>query len=185
MPTFGPVIERLIEAQDEVKDIFIDFDGHRVLSPPVKLKRGPGMINGTTIEMTEELKKWLQDEHVDVILELSDDLLGINGLQTLTPITSPPVRELESMSAARAAATGNEKHGLTLTPDRVFAGQTPLRKPPEVLNPPPIFTLKDGSPVIDAGVALPNIIGGFKGKAPDMGALEKGAPELHYGPRRP
>jgi hypothetical protein len=43
--------------------------------------------------------------------------------------------------------------------------------------------LKPGSKAVDAGVVLPTINDGFTGKAPDLGALEQGKPEPHYGPR--
>jgi hypothetical protein len=39
------------------------------------------------------------------------------------------------------------------------------------------------SDAIDKGVVLPNFNDGFKGKAPDLGALELGAEMPHYGPR--
>jgi len=45
------------------------------------------------------------------------------------------------------------------------------------------FRLKAGGKAIDAGVLLPTINDNFKGKAPDLGALESGQPEPHYGPR--
>jgi hypothetical protein len=45
------------------------------------------------------------------------------------------------------------------------------------------FSLKAGSPAIDAGVELPTITDGFTGKAPDIGAYESGRPLPHYGPR--
>jgi hypothetical protein len=43
--------------------------------------------------------------------------------------------------------------------------------------------LKSGSSAIDAGVTIPNIVESFQGKAPDLGALEFGAPLPIYGPR--
>ena len=58
-------------------------------------------------------------------------------------------------------------------------------------NPPiperevPDLRLKRGSPAIDAGVHIPNINDGFKGKAPDCGAYEAGQAIPHYGPRPP
>ncbi|MCC7174082.1 MAG: hypothetical protein IT159_02715 [Bryobacterales bacterium] len=39
-----------------------------------------------------------------------------------------------------------------------------------------------GFRAIDAGVVLPGVNDGFTGAAPDLGALELGAPEPHYGP---
>ena len=46
------------------------------------------------------------------------------------------------------------------------------------------FSLRPGSAAVDRGVALPTITTGFTGKAPDLGALEAGAPAPVYGPRR-
>ena len=45
------------------------------------------------------------------------------------------------------------------------------------------FRLRPGGKAIDAGVPLPTINDDFTGKAPDLGALELGQPEPHYGPR--
>ncbi len=45
------------------------------------------------------------------------------------------------------------------------------------------FRLKPGSGPVDRGIGLPNVTDGFTGKAPDIGALEVGAPVPHYGPR--
>jgi hypothetical protein len=45
------------------------------------------------------------------------------------------------------------------------------------------FRLRAGGKAVDAGARLPNVNDGFTGKAPDLGALELGAPEPRYGPR--
>jgi hypothetical protein len=45
------------------------------------------------------------------------------------------------------------------------------------------FRLRAGSAAIDRGVALPTVTNNFSGKAPDLGALELGAPVPVYGPR--
>lgn len=45
------------------------------------------------------------------------------------------------------------------------------------------FRLKPGATPVDRGVVLPNVTDGFSGAAPDIGALELGAPAPHYGPR--
>ena len=45
------------------------------------------------------------------------------------------------------------------------------------------FRLKPASKAVDAGLVLPTVNDGFAGKAPDLGALESGRPEPHYGPR--
>jgi len=45
------------------------------------------------------------------------------------------------------------------------------------------FRLRPGSAAVDRGLMLPNVTDGFTGRAPDIGALEVGAPATHYGPR--
>ena len=45
------------------------------------------------------------------------------------------------------------------------------------------FRLKPGSAAVDRGTPLPNVTDDFSGRAPDLGALEVGAPAPHYGPR--
>lgn len=42
-----------------------------------------------------------------------------------------------------------------------------------------------GSRLIDAGVVLPTINDGYRGKAPDIGAFESGSPLRTFGPRTP
>ena len=46
----------------------------------------------------------------------------------------------------------------------------------------PDFSLKEGSPVIDSGVVVPNLAEAFSGEAPDLGALEF-VPSPHWGVR--
>ena len=45
------------------------------------------------------------------------------------------------------------------------------------------FSLRAGAVAIDRGVPLANVNDGFAGRAPDLGALERGRPVPHYGPR--
>lgn len=45
------------------------------------------------------------------------------------------------------------------------------------------FSPKAQSPVVDAGKRIDGINDDFKGKAPDIGAVEQGQPPVHYGPR--
>jgi len=45
------------------------------------------------------------------------------------------------------------------------------------------FRLRPGSAAIDRGTALAGVTDGFEGSAPDLGALELGAPLPVYGPR--
>jgi hypothetical protein len=46
------------------------------------------------------------------------------------------------------------------------------------------FRLRSGAAAIDRRLALPTVTDGFAGRAPDLGALESGAPMPTYGPRR-
>jgi hypothetical protein len=45
------------------------------------------------------------------------------------------------------------------------------------------FRLRPGSAAIDRGTPLATVTDGFEGRAPDLGALELGAPLPVYGPR--
>jgi hypothetical protein len=45
------------------------------------------------------------------------------------------------------------------------------------------FRLKAGSAAVDRGTPLATVTDGFAGSAPDLGALELGAPLPVYGPR--
>ena len=88
--------------------------------------------------------------------------------------------------AAFTQGTGQEAHA-TVTRNTKSFFASGLRPPadadkqyPVALNDP---RLAPGSGAIDRGVRLPNINDGFKGKAPDAGALELGDLLDHYGPR--
>ncbi len=85
--------------------------------------------------------------------------------------------------------SGLEKHGIIVDYD-VFEE---LKKPVHALEgglPSPVyhavdlnFKLNTKGKAVDAGVAIPNVNDGFKGKAPDLGALEVGGPGVIYGAR--
>ena len=45
------------------------------------------------------------------------------------------------------------------------------------------FGLREGAAAVDRGTLLPTVTTGFTGSAPDLGALERGRPAPHYGPR--
>ena len=87
--------------------------------------------------------------------------------------------------SAMSAATGQETHGIEVdydifehlsppNPDNIYAVYHAMD-----LN----FNLKPGSKPVDAGVVIPTLNEDFVGKAPDLGAIEVGAPPMHYGPR--
>lgn len=84
------------------------------------------------------------------------------------------------------AATGQEQHGVELDLD-IFENKMTLpdpAKPHAVYHSMDLnFRLKPGSKAVDAGVHIPTVNDGFSGRAPDLGALELGQPEPHYGPR--
>ena len=82
-------------------------------------------------------------------------------------------------------ATGQEMHCVMLPPEGLFASGLGLPKSPEDMLD---FAKNDLRPAeksgaIDAGIAVPGITDGYKGKAPDLGAYEYGTPLPHYGPR--
>ncbi|MCU0246135.1 MAG: hypothetical protein MUC42_06160 [Bryobacter sp.] len=93
-------------------------------------------------------------------------------------------KSFPTLSALRAAA-GIEAHGIEVDFD-IFQEL----RPPDPAQRHAIyhaadlsFQLKPGSKAVDAGVAIPTVNDGFHGRAPDLGALELGRPEPHYGPR--
>ncbi len=90
-----------------------------------------------------------------------------------------------STLAELRAATGQERHGVELELD-IFEKMTlpdPARRH-EVYHAMDLnFRLKPGGKAVDAGDRIPTVNDGFAGDAPDLGALEVGRPELHYGPR--
>ena len=83
------------------------------------------------------------------------------------------------------AATGQETHGIEVDFD-IFEKMTPPdpTKRHAVYHAMDLnFRLKAGSKAVDAGVLIPTVNEGFAGRAPDLGALETGKPDLKYGPR--
>ena len=85
-----------------------------------------------------------------------------------------------------SSATGFEKHGILIDFNSFRNVTMPdLSKPETVYFADQLdFRLTPNSPAIDAGCHLPNINDEYKGKAPDMGALEYGADDVVYGPRK-
>ena len=83
------------------------------------------------------------------------------------------------------AATGQEQHGRELDFD-IFEEMTPPdpSKRHAVYHAMDLsFRLKPNSKAVDAGDRIPTVNDDFAGDAPDLGALEVGKPEPHYGPR--
>ena len=93
-------------------------------------------------------------------------------------------RTFSSLAEFRAA-TGQEKHGVELDFD-IFENMTPPdpTKRHAVYHAKDLdFRLRPASKAIDAGVRIPTVNDNFAGDAPDLGALETGRPQPHYGPR--
>lgn len=86
---------------------------------------------------------------------------------------------------AYSEATGQDRHSLLVDWDIfVKAGPAERADPTRLYNPADFdFSLRKGAIAIDKGVVLPGVTDGFTGQAPDLGALEYGAPPPHYGPR--
>jgi hypothetical protein len=82
-------------------------------------------------------------------------------------------------------ATGQDTHSVEVNYDAFESLlPAPYEDPTRVYDVALLnFRLKAGGPAVDKGVALPNINDGYVGGAPDLGALELGAPAPHYGPR--
>lgn len=83
------------------------------------------------------------------------------------------------------AATKQEIHGIEVDFD-IFEHMTPPdpTKRHAVYHAMDLnFRLKPGGKAVDAGTPIPTINDSFTGRAPDLGALEAGAAEPHYGPR--
>jgi hypothetical protein len=96
-------------------------------------------------------------------------------------------REKRSFASLRdyAAATGQEAHSVLVDYSDFARVSAPDPKDPRRFYRPPEFdfSLNEKSAAVDAGMILPNINDGFTGKAPDLGAYERGVPMPAYGPR--
>ncbi len=78
-----------------------------------------------------------------------------------------------------------ERHAVQLDSCTVFASglMPPNDEKTAYGNATQDFRLKEGSAAVDAGEPLPGLTDGFRGKAPDLGAIESGDEPPHYGPR--
>jgi hypothetical protein len=87
---------------------------------------------------------------------------------------------------AYAAATGQDRHSVLVDYGDFVRAAAPDPKDPRRFYAPEEFdfALRPKSHAIDAGVVLPNVNDGFTGKAPDLGAYERGRPAPVYGPRK-
>ena len=97
---------------------------------------------------------------------------------------APDWRTFPTLAAFREA-TGQERHGIEVDFDvfEKLAPPNPATRHAVYHAMDLNFALRPGSAAVDAGVPIPTINDGFTGKAPDLGALELGAPPPKYGPR--
>jgi hypothetical protein len=97
-------------------------------------------------------------------------------------------REKRSFATLKeyAAATGQDTHSVLVDYSDFVRVSAPDPKDPRRFYRPDEFdfTLTAKSKAVDAGVVLPNINDGFAGRAPDLGAYERGKPVPAFGPRR-
>jgi len=110
--------------------------------------------------------------------------LGPKRGQRLYVPTKEDWQTFETLADFRSA-TGQETHGMEVDFD-IFEKLSPPdpRQRHAVYHATDLnFRLKPTSKAVDAGVVVPTVNDVFDGKAPDLGALETGAPAAHYGPR--
>ena len=83
-----------------------------------------------------------------------------------------------------AAATGRDRHSIIVGYEDLNSVTPPDRTNPTALHDPTGFDFapRAGSKAVDAGMPIPNVTDGWRGKAPDLGAIEAGT-SAHYGPR--
>ena len=80
-PSFGPVIERILERRGKVTFSFVDLDTGATHKPPspLKTKEGSPPLNVTTVELTPELIQWVRDKGIDGLIHFDGDTFGIRG----------------------------------------------------------------------------------------------------------
>jgi hypothetical protein len=116
----------------------------------------------------------------DRVFEWNTPKPGARDVYT-TPIEQ---RRFKTLDAYRMG-TGQDAHSVVVDYDTFLKVTMPDRKDIQRLYSTADldFSLAPGSPAIDAGTVLPTINDGYTGRAPDLGALESGRPQPHYGPR--
>ena len=84
-----------------------------------------------------------------------------------------------------SAATGQDKHSVLVDYSDFVKVSAPDPADPRRFYEPVEFDfqLRPRSRAVDAGMVLPNVNDGFTGRAPDLGAYERGVPAPVYGPR--
>ena len=84
--------------------------------------------------------------------------------------------------AAFAEATGHELHGV-MVDYYMFLKAVPPRAGVTSEAAQWDLRLREGTPPVDAGIALPNVNEAYSGRAPDLGCYEIGSAAPRYGPR--
>lgn len=84
-----------------------------------------------------------------------------------------------------SASTGQDRHSVLVDYGDFVNVSAPDRGDPRRYYSPSEFDfqLRPRSRAVDSGMVLPNVNDGFTGRAPDLGAYERGIPIPHYGPR--
>ena len=100
---------------------------------------------------------------------------------TAIPLTARVSRTLQD----HARASGQDRHSILVDFNDFTRAPAPdFSDPTRVVDPESVdLSLRAGSRAIDAGTPIPNVTDGYVGKAPDLGAYERGVPLPHYGPR--
>ncbi len=97
----------------------------------------------------------------------------------------PPVTRSFATLREYQRATGQDTHSRLVDYDVfVHVTQPDISDPQRLYDPAAFdFALAPRSAAVDAGTVLPNVTDGYTGRAPDLGALERGVPAPRYGPR--
>jgi hypothetical protein len=101
-----------------------------------------------------------------------------------TAKTPRPVQSFPSLNAY-AERTGQDSHSRMVDWSIFRMANPPVRSEPTRIYRPEDydFSLTADSAAVDAGTVLPGVTDGYRGKAPDLGALESGLPMPVFGPR--
>ena len=86
-------------------------------------------------------------------------------------------------SLAELRARSSEKHAVQVALTS-FTARIAYPARPMTSYAAPDLRLAATSQAVDAGLRMPGLTDGFVGRAPDIGAYERGSPGVTYGPRR-
>lgn len=107
------------------------------------------------------------------------------GVTAGAPAARPPVPVSFADLAGYSRATGQDRHSRLVGYD-MFIAVTPVDRVDVQRVHDPVgvdFRLKPRAAAVDAGTILPNVTDGYRGHAPDLGAIEQGDPLPKYGSR--